>query len=53
MDIPAGAHGEEGVQEERTGDKTSRSKRGILWMISGLVVAGAAVVYRWRRGLPR
>jgi hypothetical protein len=53
MDIPARAHGEEGVQEVRTGDKRSRSKLGILWMIAGLVVAGAAVIYRWWRGLPR
>jgi hypothetical protein len=32
---------------------TRRSKRGILWMLTGLIVAGGAVIYRWWRGLPR
>ncbi len=48
---------EDDAQEDRTTDwtanETGRSKRGILWMLAGLVVAGAAVIYKWWRGLPK
>jgi len=38
---------------ERMATETGRSKRGILWMLAGLAVAGAAVIYKWWRGLPK
>ena len=48
---------EDKAQEDRTTERmateTGRSKRGILWMLAGLVVAGAAVIYKWWRGLPK
>jgi len=48
---------EDKAQEDRTTERiateTGRSKRGILWMLAGLAVAGAAVIYKWWRGLPK
>lgn len=44
---------EDEAREDRTTDEAGRSKRGILWMLAALVVAGAAVICRWWRGLPR
>jgi hypothetical protein len=41
------------AQQHKTTEQEGRSKRGILWMLAALVVAGAAVTYRWWRGLPR
>jgi hypothetical protein len=44
----ADAAGARGASTRRTG-----SKRGIFWILAGLVATGVAAGYGWLKGLPR
>ena len=38
---------------DAAGAARAHSKRGIFWILAGLVVVGVAAGYRWWRELPR
>jgi hypothetical protein len=47
-----------GAKDDAAAAKSSRikrkgSKRGIFWILGGLVVTGIAAGYRWLKGLPK
>jgi hypothetical protein len=39
--------------DETEGAKTGESKRGVYFILVGLVVNGAVAMWRWIRSLPR
>jgi hypothetical protein len=40
------------IKNEASAEGT-RSKKGVYWILGGLVVTGIAAVWNWVRGLPK